>query len=300
VFPGQRVTAADQPSHQVSGLADKICSELPADNEGSVPFTRSVKKSLVRASAPTMDLVCPATRIDRWAIHGPFRSASPAVHSPGAPGTYIGSPWISGPRARACRKGDRWSMSGVRDQLPTLLGILVGVLATFAATSAIERSRWRRENSTRWDGRRVDAYAEFSHAIKAYIVLAQRMAAARGLGDAKLPIDPDKDLHRLVAAEERRGTTWEQVLLLGDERVIEAGRDWIVEAWRLEWFARGLLTDEQEWRETETALRRTRAAFYSAARRDLGVSAAPLRPEVPHPRFPGAGYLGTAAERPAE
>jgi hypothetical protein len=48
-------------------------------------------------------------------------------------------------------------------QLPALIGVLVGALATYAATSAAERARWRRTQSVRWDDKRLTAYAEDAH-----------------------------------------------------------------------------------------------------------------------------------------
>lgn len=45
------------------------------------------------------------------------------------------------------------------DQLPALIGVVIGALGTFWVTSATDRIRWRREQLTRWDERRLEAYA---------------------------------------------------------------------------------------------------------------------------------------------
>jgi hypothetical protein len=56
-------------------------------------------------------------------------------------------------------------MQALLQQLPTLVGVLVGAAATYVATSTAERSRWRRQQSVRWDIHRYEAYAEYAHAL---------------------------------------------------------------------------------------------------------------------------------------
>lgn len=66
-----------------------------------------------------------------------------------------------------------------REQLPALIGAVIGAAATYAVTSAAERSRWRREQSVRWDDRRALAYSEYGFAIKKVIAIAVRISAYR-------------------------------------------------------------------------------------------------------------------------
>jgi hypothetical protein len=47
-------------------------------------------------------------------------------------------------------------------QLITLLSVAVGALASFVSTRLVDRSRWRREESLRWDSKRLECYGEFS------------------------------------------------------------------------------------------------------------------------------------------
>jgi xanthine/uracil permease len=42
-------------------------------------------------------------------------------------------------------------MASVVQQLPVLIGVAVGALASYLVTSATERARWQRQQATRWD-----------------------------------------------------------------------------------------------------------------------------------------------------
>ena len=58
------------------------------------------------------------------------------------------------------------SMSGFTQQLPALIGVVIGASTSYLVGAAIERARWRREQWARWDEKRAQAYAEYSHAVK--------------------------------------------------------------------------------------------------------------------------------------
>lgn len=167
-------------------------------------------------------------------------------------------------------------------QLPALVGVGVGALATFATTSLAERNRWRRERAARWDDARMQAYAEYGDAVKKVTHVASRIAAGRGFPHSVEPLQPDAAaMESLEEADGVRARVWERVLLLGDPQTV-AARAWHQAAWRLVWFARGRVTAEDQWepsiRETEVA----RDRFYSCARKDLGVRGE----AVPTPAWP--------------
>ena len=73
--------------------------------------------------------------------------------------------------------------------MSALVGVLVGAIATYAATAATERARWHRMQSVRWDEKRINVYTEYAHVLKQVITTALRIAAAREgrLGDQGLP-----------------------------------------------------------------------------------------------------------------
>jgi hypothetical protein len=170
-------------------------------------------------------------------------------------------------------------MSGALVQeLPALIGVGVGAVATYATTAATERTRWRRQQVSRWDRERMRAYAEYGNAVKKVTHLASRIAAGRGLPHSVEPLEPDRRaLEALSQADGDRARAWESVLLLGAPETVAAARAWHQAVWRLEWFAQGRLTAADQWdpaiRETDVA----RDQFYESARRDLGVAGAAVR-----------------------
>jgi hypothetical protein len=166
-------------------------------------------------------------------------------------------------------------------QLITLLGVLLGALGSFVSTRYFERERRRHERSSRWDSRKLEAYAAFADATKDFIQIAQRVGANRGLGTAA-PLPVKEGLEKFAEAESRMGVAWKTVLLLGNASTIVAARNWRHAAWHLEWFARNLRTDPTEYVEAARESGRARRAYYDLARRDLGISSEPL-PELSWP-----------------
>ena len=53
-------------------------------------------------------------------------------------------------------------MSGFITQLGTLIGVVVGVVATFFATTLTARSQWNREQRARIEDRKLDAYIAYA------------------------------------------------------------------------------------------------------------------------------------------
>ena len=109
-------------------------------------------------------------------------------------------------------------MEGITAQLPALLGVLVGTIGTIVATSLADRSRWRRNQTVRWDERRLDAYVEFARALKEAHTIASRATGGY--------LDRDVALAELAEADFRHTLAWENVLLLGDAPTVTAARAW--------------------------------------------------------------------------
>src|SRR5215468_8171273 len=99
-------------------------------------------------------------------------------------------------------------MSELIRQAPALIGVVVGALATFLITSVSERSRWRREQATRWDVKRADAYAEYANSVKILQELCKRICAYRGLQTWSEPLDPDGGLEELARSAADRAAKW--------------------------------------------------------------------------------------------
>jgi hypothetical protein len=171
-------------------------------------------------------------------------------------------------------------MSG---ELFTLIGVLVGAAASYVGGAAMERSRWRRQLSTRWDERRLEAYLRYADAIKKFTSLAGRLAAGKGLFDLPQPLEPQAGLERLAEAELERGYAFEAVLLMGDADTISAARALQRHAWALEQFVRDMRAGTAEdWTRAFLQFQQKRDEYYVAARKSLGVNAAfRLRSEDP-------------------
>lgn len=136
----------------------------------------------------------------------------------------------------------------------------------------MERARWKRQQASRWDDRRVQTYAEYGYAVKNVFLLCKRMAVYRGLdttGDTT--INPANALDELARLATERTAKWESVLLLGNPETIAAARAWHRLIWHMELFARGERTDGSEWTALLSDVDAARARFYEAARQDLGI-----------------------------
>jgi hypothetical protein len=156
-------------------------------------------------------------------------------------------------------------------QLPALLGVVVGAFATYAATASAERARWRRSQAVRWDSLRLAAYAEYAHAVKKVTSIAVRVATHSGIHHDLGALPPEDGLPALAAAEEERTIKWESVLLLGTDRTLVAARAWHESATRLQRIASGMPTD-MTWAQAIAAVSKARRGFYEAAKADVGIA----------------------------
>ena len=161
----------------------------------------------------------------------------------------------------------------VSSQFFILLGVIIGALASYLTTAATERARWKRALDSRWDDRRVEAYAGYAQAVKEIINVSSRLAGGRGIGGSNQPLSPTQEnLDLLASAGAARASAWEGVLLLGHPDTVAAARKWHESVWRLEWLARGLITgDLEDWEKARSAANTARSLFYESARRDLQV-----------------------------
>ena len=161
-------------------------------------------------------------------------------------------------------------MGNFLNQLPAIVGVIVGVLGTLLATSLTDRARWQRDQSVRWDTRRFEAYMAYATVIKEIHTLTFRISAPRRRSQWQ-PIDHEEGLKLLAEANVRRWKVWEAVLLLGDEGTVTAAR-----AWREAVHAEELLCSndaivETEWKSAVNTVDQARDRFYAAARESLGV-----------------------------
>ena len=165
-------------------------------------------------------------------------------------------------------------MANFLQQLPALLGVLVGAVATIVATSYAERSQWKRNQTVRWDVNRLEAYAQYAETIKHLHLLATRMSVPRRPGARSQPLERATGEDLISEGEASRARAWESVLMLADADTVAAGREWRAAVLRLELFARGLDHGSSGWDELDLLADRARERFYLAARQSLGVGGA--------------------------
>jgi hypothetical protein len=163
-------------------------------------------------------------------------------------------------------------MANFLTQLPALLGVVVGGLGTMLATSVADRARWRREQSVRWDERRLDAYVTYAATIKEIHSIAFRLAAAHRPGSTATPVEPALGLEMLAQANVRRTQALEAVHLLGDAGTVAAAREWQDAVRTVERLARGQSANEAEWAQAVRVVDDARDRFYVLARVNLAVS----------------------------
>ncbi|MEV5319525.1 hypothetical protein AB0K92_18040 [Streptomyces sp. NPDC052687] len=171
-------------------------------------------------------------------------------------------------------------------QLAALLGVVLGAVVSMAATMVVERARWRREQSVRWDERRLNAYADYAHAVKSLAHQYRRIAVARGItASGAAPLEPtDEVLAEVAEAEVRRSALAETVWLLGDVGTNTAAVRLNHCLWHLEWLARELPTAGQDgWDQAYEEFRQARLQFLRLARAGLGVRGARIAEPLPWP-----------------
>ncbi|MER6786950.1 hypothetical protein ABT330_20425 [Streptomyces sp. NPDC000658] len=165
--------------------------------------------------------------------------------------------------------------SSLWEQVPALLGVVVGAASSYVATNISERNRWRRGRAERWDVKRLEAYASYANILKQQLSIAQRMGATRGFPYAADPLDLETGRTQLAENEVRRAAEWESVLLIGDAETIGAARKWHEAVWNVELYARGLKDEHAGWTRAVQQVSRSRDAFYALARRDLDIAGPP-------------------------
>ena len=165
-------------------------------------------------------------------------------------------------------------MSALVDQLPALLGVVTGGVMSYVVGALTERSRWRRQQETRWDSHLLQAYSDYGHAVKECATYYRRLAAHRGMIDHPAPLEPTGDiLEQAATAEGRRSAMMETLSLLTNTETAHAVRKLNESLWHLEWLARGQLAgDATSWAHAHSNYRTARAEFFRQARRSLQIA----------------------------
>ncbi|MEV4313567.1 hypothetical protein [Actinocrispum sp. NPDC049592] len=163
-----------------------------------------------------------------------------------------------------------------------MVGVLLGSGATFLATSLVERSRWRRTQTSRWDDRRLTAYADYANSVKAAARMCQRIMVGKGILTGGQGIPLAEGLEALTEIGNERAVNWEPVLLLGEPETVRTAQGWAASVWELERLVHDTDIDQTGFITAYKESVRLRNLFYTCARRDLGVHLG----ELPQPEFP--------------
>ncbi|MFE9248222.1 hypothetical protein [Streptomyces sp. NPDC007088] len=153
----------------------------------------------------------------------------------------------------------------------TIAAVLLGALSTHLTNFVMERSRHRRELLTRWDNRKLDAYAGYVDRVRAGIFLAVQLYEHRtGLRESNH--SETAMLEEMAEAKRLRGRSFEQIMLLGGDEVVEAAHELNVRVMAVDWQATGEADGSlEEWRQRNRDAFRGINDFHDAARTDLGV-----------------------------
>ncbi|CAL9507257.1 hypothetical protein [Streptomyces sp. enrichment culture] len=113
-------------------------------------------------------------------------------------------------------------------QIITLVGVLIGALTSYFATTMTERTKLRHLMATRWDERKLDTYIEYVSCIKEIQRAAMDAGRARDEGE-----DVSAALALMEEAENKRSVLFETFVLLSDEKAAAAAHAVNQRAWEL-------------------------------------------------------------------
>ena len=153
-----------------------------------------------------------------------------------------------------------------------LTGVIIGAVASYIATTLNERTRWKRQLVSRWDERRLESYSLFASSIDRHVVLAERIAAARGIFPYAQPIGQQDGTSAMEVFRAERSHAFEQVLLLGDAPTIAAARSVQRKVWELERIVNDPHGSADEWKVAYRTYQEHRDGYYIAARASLGIA----------------------------
>ncbi|MER6717389.1 MULTISPECIES: hypothetical protein [Streptomyces] len=150
-------------------------------------------------------------------------------------------------------------------QIFTLVGVLIGALTSYFATTVAERAKFRRAMATRWDERKLDTYIEYLTCVKQIQRAAMAAGRAREQG-----MDASEALAAMEESENRRSILFETFVLLSNEKAATAAHTVNQRTWDLLGTARIPSSGTAELRPIP--LVEALNVLHEAARSDLTIS----------------------------
>lgn len=162
-------------------------------------------------------------------------------------------------------------MSVFLQQLPALIGVIVGALGSYVVVVRGDRVRFGREQTARWEERRLAVYADYARSVKKTVTVTYRVAAALGCGTHPDPLTLEEAKPLLAEANDGRDPSGEALLMLGSVDVVDNARAWVVTVMEMERYVRESQRDPDAWQALLARQRAGREGYYTAVREDLGL-----------------------------
>jgi hypothetical protein len=162
-------------------------------------------------------------------------------------------------------------MSAFIQQLPALIGVVIGALGSYWAVVRGERVRFLREREARWEERRLSVYTDYARALKKSVTLTYRVAASLGNDPHPHPLTPEEAAPLIEEATGARDPHGEALLMLGDPEVVAKAREWVVTLLEMEAFLRERTENPGAWQALLERQRAGREGYYTAVRNDLAL-----------------------------
>jgi hypothetical protein len=119
-------------------------------------------------------------------------------------------------------------VSALIQQLPALIGVIIGALGSYLAVMRGDQARFRREQEARWEERRLVAYTDYALSLKTTVTLTRRVASHLGNDPHPQPLTPTEAASHLAEATDVRSSSGEALLMLGTPEVVQEAHGWAV------------------------------------------------------------------------
>ncbi|MEV0906893.1 hypothetical protein [Streptomyces hokutonensis] len=162
-------------------------------------------------------------------------------------------------------------MNAFMQQLPALIGVVIGALGSYLAIVRGDRARFHRERDARWEELRLEVYAEYARTLKKSVTLTYRVASHLRNDPHPHPLSPAEAEPLLAQATVDRDPSGEALILLGSPEVVEKARAWVGAVMEMERFMRAGTHDPDAWQELLERQRAGREGYYAAVRDDLAL-----------------------------
>lgn len=182
---------------------------------------------------------------------------------------------------------------GMSPQVFTLIGVVVGLVGSFIATTLLERARSRQNMVIRWDTASLEAFSDYLKAVTGMARMAGQAARQRGWDANAAPRDLDEALRLMEEREDHRTIAFERLRLVADGATILAATRLNEAIWPLEWLADGRKAGSTSaWQAQTQAYARALDDFHAATRNRLSMLVPDVEQrtiaEVPLPTPPTA------------